>query len=60
MVGLNYQEMKDLLIKHKIRHYKLYRESNHHHEKSYHFGAWKAIKDLEVEFTQEIKKKAGL
>jgi len=60
MVGLNYQEMKDLLIKHKQYHYNLFKDCSHHHEKSYHFGAWKAIKELEIKFTQEVKKKAGL
>lgn len=60
MVGLSYQETRNLLAKHQVRHFKSYLESTHHHKKSYHFGAWKAIKQLETEFAQEVKKKAGL
>jgi len=59
MGGLNYQEIKDLLVKHKLYHYNVFKASQHRNEKSYHFGAWRAIKDFEKEFIEKTKKKRG-
>ena len=60
MVGLSYQDTKSLLVEHQLRHFKLYLGAKRHQEKSYHFGAWRAIRKLEAEYTEEVKKKAGL
>tara|TARA_Y100001963_G_scaffold147531_1_gene224006 strand:- start:1553 stop:1735 length:183 start_codon:yes stop_codon:yes gene_type:complete len=60
MGGLNYIFIKKMLMKHKLNHYKIYKETSHHHEKSYHFGAWRAIQKLEKDIDDEIKKNAEL
>ena len=58
MLGLNYVEIKDILTREQKEYYSAYREATNHHEKSYDFAAWQALRKLDKKITKEIKKRA--
>jgi hypothetical protein len=58
MLGLNYMEIKDILTREQQEYYSAYREAANHHEKSYNFAAWQALRKLDKKITKEIEKRA--
>ena len=58
MLGLNYMEIKDILTGEQKKYYLAYREATNHHEKSYNFAAWQALRKLDKKIIKEIKKRA--